>query len=206
MAHELRTPLTPMTMLLQTLERKARNGTLDVDSIIRARRQVLRLTKLMVSWSILGRLNGDRLAIERNRFDLAELVTEVVSSFRATTQKHELRLTIHDVPVYVIGDRTVSRASGAQCARTCRASPPPEAPWTSKWMSDGMIKLTATENRRRAVARAEAMAGGGRPQGWERYRRASGGSTSGSSWPGLSSNSTGMACGSNENRVDPAFG
>src|SRR5262249_12917702 len=82
--HGLRTPLTPMAMLLQSLERKARAGLTDLESIARARRQAARLGKLIGDVLDLSRLNSGRLALDVAPVDVAELVADVVGSFRAT--------------------------------------------------------------------------------------------------------------------------
>jgi signal transduction histidine kinase len=123
-AHELRTPLTPMTMLLQSMERKARNGAVDLESITRARRQALRLTKMIGEVIDLSRLNGGRLSIDTTPVDLAELLTDVVGTFRGTTHKHGLKLTIRELPLRVMADKLrLERAILSMLEQAERSSP-----------------------------------------------------------------------------------
>lgn len=105
-AHELRTPLTPMTMLLQSLERKARAGLVDLDAIVRTRRQVVRLTKLINDLLDFSRVNAQRLEISPAPLDLAQLVSEVVDTFRSTAQKHTIEIAMTGAPYYVNGDKS----------------------------------------------------------------------------------------------------
>ena len=104
-AHELRTPLTPMTMLLQTLERKARAGVVDLDAIVRTRRQVVRLTRLISDLLDMSRVHDRTLELRPEPVELAQLVSQVVDTFRATAQKHALELELAGAPYFVHGDR-----------------------------------------------------------------------------------------------------
>lgn len=105
-AHELRTPLTPMTMLLQSLERKAQEGLVDLDAIVRTRRQVVRLTKLISDLLDFSRTSAQSLELELCPLDLAQLASEVVDTFRTTSNKHEFELSLVDAPLFVFGERS----------------------------------------------------------------------------------------------------
>lgn len=105
-AHELRTPLTPMTMLLQSLERKARDGIVDLDAIVRTRRQVVRLTKLISDLLDFSRVTAQTFDLGLSPLDLAQLASEIVDTFRSTSHKHTIELSLVDAPFYVNGDRS----------------------------------------------------------------------------------------------------
>ena len=85
------TPLTPITRLLQSLERKARTGTADVETILRARKQVTRLTKMISDLLDLSRLREDRL-ITPVHLDLARFVREAVETFREADPRHQVQI------------------------------------------------------------------------------------------------------------------
>lgn len=104
-AHELRTPLTPMTMLLQSLERKARHGAIDFDAIAKARKQVDRLTQIIGDLIDASRIDTKGLELTVEHLDLVQLVAEVAEMFRSTSPKHEIELSHSDMPVYVRADR-----------------------------------------------------------------------------------------------------
>jgi len=91
-AHELRTPLTPITMLLQSLERKARSGTADVETILRARKQVTRLTKMISDLLDLSRLREDRLILTPVHLDLGRFAREAVETFREADPRHQVQI------------------------------------------------------------------------------------------------------------------
>ena len=108
-AHDLRTPLTPISMLLQTLERKAAGGTIDIDSIGRARRQVLRLTDMVSDLVDLSRLREGRLLIEPTVIDLRDAVTRGSKAFGERDRRRNVEVTTGDEPLWVVvdSDRTV---------------------------------------------------------------------------------------------------
>jgi signal transduction histidine kinase len=108
-AHDLRTPLTPISMLLQTLERKAAAGTVDLDSIGRARRQVQRLTDMVSDLVDLSRLQEGRLLLEPTVMDLREAFERGANAFRERERRRTLELALGDEPLFIVADadRTV---------------------------------------------------------------------------------------------------
>jgi signal transduction histidine kinase len=108
-AHDLRTPLTPISMLLQTLERKAASGTVDLDSIGRARRQVQRLTDMVSDLVDLSRLQEGRLLLEPTVMDLREAFERGARAFRERERRRTLELDVGHEPLFIVADadRTV---------------------------------------------------------------------------------------------------
>jgi K+-sensing histidine kinase KdpD len=105
-AHELRTPLTPITMLLQSLERKARAGTVDVDTILRTRKQVSRLTHMISDLLDLSRLREQRLVLTPVRCDLGKIVREAIDSFHEVDPRHRVELTGETTMIEVTTDES----------------------------------------------------------------------------------------------------
>jgi PAS domain S-box-containing protein len=90
-AHELRTPLTPLSMYLQSMERKVfRQQGIEPELVGKARRQVRRLTRLVEDVLDVSRLESRRLEIRRESIDLNELVDQVVGDFRAGSRQHAI--------------------------------------------------------------------------------------------------------------------
>ena len=108
-AHDLRTPLTPISMLLQTLERKAAAGAVDLDSIGRARRQVQRLTDMVSDLVDLSRLQEGRLLLDPTVMDLREALERGAKAFRERERRRNLELAVGDEPLFIVADadRTV---------------------------------------------------------------------------------------------------
>lgn len=105
-AHELRTPLTPLSMYLQSIERRLQRGqTVEPELAGKARRQVSRLGKLVEDLLDVSRLESRRMQIARDRIDLNDLADDVVADFRAEARNHEL--VFHRMPdaAVVEGDR-----------------------------------------------------------------------------------------------------
>jgi PAS domain S-box-containing protein len=99
-AHELRTPLTALQLKLQSLERGLKaglqksGGSRLEDRLDGALRQTERLSHLIERLLDVSRIAAGRLELAPERFDLAELVRQVVDDFRepASAAGSELRL------------------------------------------------------------------------------------------------------------------
>jgi signal transduction histidine kinase len=77
--HELNTPLTALTLQLQSMQRH--EGSLDPAKVDAAARQVGRLNKLVSELFDVAHLRDDRVHLEPETFDLAEVVHEVAHRF-----------------------------------------------------------------------------------------------------------------------------
>jgi CheY-like chemotaxis protein len=105
-AHELRTPLTPLSMYLQSIERRISRGqAVDVELASKARRQVNRLAKLVEDLLDVSRLDARRMSLAQQRVDLAALVEQVVNDFRGASRQHDLLFHRPPGPVWIEGDR-----------------------------------------------------------------------------------------------------
>src|SRR5207237_2222475 len=81
-AHELRTPLTPLSMYLQSIERRqTRQQPVEVELVTKARRQVDRMGKLVEDLLDVSRLESRRLHLASERIDLNDVTDEVVADF-----------------------------------------------------------------------------------------------------------------------------
>jgi signal transduction histidine kinase len=81
--HELRTPLTPLTMLLHSLDRKAKASVADAELVARARKQVDRLAHMVSDLLDLSRLRRGRLDLRDDTVDLAQTLQQVFDKFAA---------------------------------------------------------------------------------------------------------------------------
>lgn len=104
-AHELRTPLTPMTILLQSLEHKARAGVVDLETVVRARRQASRLTALTSHLLDFSRIDTLTMEREVEPFDLSVIIKDVVDSFRSRLAKHTIETVVAGGALLVSGDK-----------------------------------------------------------------------------------------------------
>jgi K+-sensing histidine kinase KdpD len=103
-AHELRTPLTPITMLLQSLERKARAGNVDIEAIGRMRRQVNRLTQMISDLLDLTRLREGRLVLTPVLVDLGACLEKAVAQFRESEPKRAIEVTASSETLAILSD------------------------------------------------------------------------------------------------------
>jgi signal transduction histidine kinase/CheY-like chemotaxis protein len=104
-AHELRTPLTPLSMYLQSIDRRvARGQAVDGELMSKARRQVDRLGKLVEDLLDLSRLESERMHLASSDVELNELADEVVADFRGQAPNHEIIFQRSAAAVFVHGD------------------------------------------------------------------------------------------------------
>lgn len=105
-AHELRTPLTPLSMYLQSIERRLSRGqSIGRDLVTKARRQVERLGRLVEDLLDISRLESRRLMLGSSDVELNDLVDDVVADFRAQTRNHDILFHRTGSPILVQGDR-----------------------------------------------------------------------------------------------------
>ena len=105
-AHELRTPLTPLSMYLQSIERRVKRGqAVGGDLVTKARRQIERLGRLVEDLLDVSRLESRRLHLSSGDVEMNDLVDDVVADFRAQSRTHEIRFHRAGEPVLVEGDR-----------------------------------------------------------------------------------------------------
>ena len=105
-SHELKTPVTSLKGFLGLLQRRL---TLQRDEkalhyLARMDAQVNRLTKLINDLLDLSKMQTGQLAYREERFDLDELVQEIVETVQETTQTHHLLLE-GQTQAEVSGDR-----------------------------------------------------------------------------------------------------
>src|SRR6267142_202873 len=104
-AHELRTPLTPLSMYLQSIERRlARGHAVENNLVTKARRQVDRLGGLVEDLLDLSRLESRRLRLGSEDVKVNELVDAVVADFRGQTRNHDIVFHRSPEPLLVKGD------------------------------------------------------------------------------------------------------
>jgi signal transduction histidine kinase len=90
-SHELKTPLTPLQLQVSSIARDARRGALDSGRVERKAEliqgQVRRLTALIDDLLDVSRISAGRLQMQRERVDLAAVVSDVVQRFRPALQR-----------------------------------------------------------------------------------------------------------------------
>ncbi|HEX4383949.1 MAG TPA: ATP-binding protein, partial [Myxococcales bacterium] len=105
-AHELRTPLTPLSMYLQSMERRAAQKLpIEEEMLSKARRQVARLSKLVEDLLDVSRMESRRAQPFLARVSLDELAAQVVADFRPQARLHELIFHRSGSEAMVMADR-----------------------------------------------------------------------------------------------------
>ncbi|MBB6271235.1 hypothetical protein HDF26_001662 [Pedobacter cryoconitis] len=105
-SHELKTPLTSLKAYIQILKAKANNSSAEfvADLLQRSEAQVKKMTSLINGFLNISKLESGKISLEKEDFNLTELVDELIAEFRILASSHEL--VYHSCPVILInGDR-----------------------------------------------------------------------------------------------------
>lgn len=91
-SHELKTPLTSLNGYIQLLKGKAAKLTdpFTIAALDKSAKQVKKMTTLINGFLNLSRLESGKIYIEKQVFDMAELVREVEEEIKDTVSSHEI--------------------------------------------------------------------------------------------------------------------
>ncbi|MDB5016676.1 MAG: domain S-box protein [Mucilaginibacter sp.] len=91
-SHELKTPLTSLTTLVQVLNLKLKNSedTFISSALDKADVQVRKMGKMINGFLNISRLESGKILIEKQQFDLEELIDEMIQEIKLTVSSHQI--------------------------------------------------------------------------------------------------------------------
>lgn len=91
-SHELKTPLTSLNGYVQLLHRKAKKqgDNFSAQALEKVNNQLKKMTGMINSFLNVSRLESGKIHIEKQSFDLTELIAELESEFNYTDHNHQL--------------------------------------------------------------------------------------------------------------------
>lgn len=91
-SHELKTPLTSLSAYVQLLQAKAKKGEdyFTLNALDKATKQVKKMTGMINGFLNVSRLESGKIHIDKQEFDMAELVKEVEEESIATITSHKV--------------------------------------------------------------------------------------------------------------------
>jgi PAS domain S-box-containing protein len=105
-SHELKTPVTSLKAYTQILQ-----STFDEDNnekasamLAKMDKQIDKLTSLIVDLLDVTKIDKGEMVFDFEKFDINELITEIAEEMQRTTQKHKIKLELHDCKK-IKGDR-----------------------------------------------------------------------------------------------------
>lgn len=104
-SHELRGPLTSLKAAMYVITRLAARDLALQEAAALVERQVANLTRLVNDLADVGRAARGKLEINKSRFDLAQLVREVLDSHSASGRLQDHRVGVHVIPAHINADR-----------------------------------------------------------------------------------------------------
>ncbi|RYE30494.1 MAG: PAS domain S-box protein, partial [Sphingobacteriaceae bacterium] len=105
-SHELKTPLTSLSAYVQMLHGKAlkTNDVFTVSALEKANKQVKKMTTLINGFLNVSRLEAGEIQIDKQRFDIANLIKETEAEIITTISSHHIIFAPVE-PTFVIADR-----------------------------------------------------------------------------------------------------
>jgi|GEM_PF-873877 len=105
-SHELKTPLTSLQAIIQVTQTKLKNSDDKFlsDAMNKAFVQVKRMSGMINGFLNISRLETGKIAIEKENFNIDQLVEEVISEVKLTITSHNIEL-VPCAPVVVYADR-----------------------------------------------------------------------------------------------------
>ncbi len=105
-SHELKTPLTSLTAYIQMLLGKAINNddVLITGALEKANVQVKKMSNMINGFLNISRLESGRMLIEKQSFELTELIREMIEELKLITSAYVIGLSVCD-PLEIYADR-----------------------------------------------------------------------------------------------------
>lgn len=105
-SHELKTPLTSLMALVQLLKQKVQTlpDPFIPEALEKANIQVKKMTTMVNGFLNVSRFESGKIHIHKQKFDLEELIQEVIAENKLTIYSHEIRF-IPCQPVELFADR-----------------------------------------------------------------------------------------------------
>ncbi|HVW15385.1 MAG TPA: ATP-binding protein [Mucilaginibacter sp.] len=105
-SHELKTPLTSLTAMVQVLKAKldGHENHFLANVAVNAEKQVKRMTRMINGFLNVSRLESGKILLNRERFELGQLVEELVAEMRLQNTGQTFEIS-NSQPVWVEADR-----------------------------------------------------------------------------------------------------
>jgi PAS domain S-box-containing protein len=105
-SHELKTPLTSLNAIMQVASAKLKksDNLFLASAVERANVQVKRMTGMVNGFLNISRLEAGKMHIEKEQFDLVELLSEILAEIRLTLSIHTITF-VECKPVQINADR-----------------------------------------------------------------------------------------------------
>ena len=125
LSHELRGPLAPLRNTLEIMKRTSRSG--DTQAHDTMERQLGQLVRLVDDLLDVSRITHNKIALTRDRVDLAEIIGQAVEAWRplAESQNQSLSVTLPPRPIYLKADSArLVQVFGNLLNNACKYTPP----------------------------------------------------------------------------------
>jgi len=105
-SHELKTPLTSLTAIVQVANSKLKNSEdkFLAGAMEKANIQVKKMSNMINGFLNISRLESGKILIEKQKFEIDELIREIIDDVQVTTVSHTITLTACS-PIEIDADR-----------------------------------------------------------------------------------------------------
>jgi signal transduction histidine kinase len=149
LAHELRNPLAPIRTGIELLK----SPTLPPADATRAlsvlERQVAHLVRLIDDLLDVSRITADKLTLQRERVDIAEIITQAIDTSRPalTAARHQLTVEVPPGPIVVVGDATrLTQVVANLLLNACKYTPKGGTITVTAIVAGGRVEVAVADN------------------------------------------------------------
>jgi hypothetical protein len=143
-SHELKTPLTTLTAVIQLLSGKI-SEPFVAGWLKTADKQVKKMAKLISGFLNLSRLEAGKIVLEKERFDIAELIQTVIEEQKVIIGNHEIVFNKPE-PLFISADQEkIGSVISNFLSNADKYSPPQSLIIVNCVQDSGFVKVSVTD-------------------------------------------------------------
>ena len=146
-SHELKTPLTSIkgyNQILASLVKKGDQLT-SLNIIKKSERQIQKMTKLIYNFLDLSKLESSQLMLEKEEFDLNDLVSETINYYNLPESKERLRFNKGELPKINADKSKISHVIDNLLSNALKYSPMEEKVIITTRIKDGSVEVSVCD-------------------------------------------------------------
>ncbi len=146
-SHELKTPLTSVKGYIHILSSLIRKGeeVSALNILKKTERQINKMTKLIHNFLDISRLESSKLQLEKDEFDLNELVLETINYYNLPENKERLKFIAGDIPKVVADKSKISQVIDNYLSNALKYSPADQSVLFKTEFRDGSVIVSVTD-------------------------------------------------------------
>lgn len=146
-SHELKTPLTSVKGYIHILTSLIRKGeeVSALNILKKTERQINKMTKLIHNFLDISRLESSQLQLEKDEFDLNELVLETINYYNLPENKERLKFVAGNIPKVFADKSKISQVIDNYLSNALKYSPADQSVLFKTTFENGSVIVSVTD-------------------------------------------------------------